>query len=176
MSKENEIPNFIELGEKMINDAVRYSSKHALKFFKESFQKQGFTDTSFTSWQPRKNNSRIGGAILTDTGNLRDSLYIVSRDKFKVTFGSNVPYAKIHNEGGKLSIPITKKSRRYFWFMYKATGKIQWKWMALTKKDRMTVNIPKRQFIGESETLKKELHTWYVKHIEKGFKQHLKTN
>lgn len=172
-NKQNKIPNFEKLGKKMIDDAVRYSSVHALTFFKDSFQKQGWTDTAFEAWQTRNNDARLGGAILTQSGNLRDSLQILSRTPVRLVFGTHVPYAKIHNEGGTLSIPITEKSRKFFWFMFKSTGQVHWKWMALTKKDRMIVKMPKRQFIGHSDTLMKELHQWWIKHIEKGFKQHI---
>lgn len=167
------MPDFEKLGKKMVADAVRYSSVHALNFFKDSFQKQGWTDTAFVAWPSRTNDTRVGGAVLTQTGHLRDSLQILSRSRFKLIFGTHAPYAQIHNEGGTLSIPVTEKSRKFFWYMFKATGEVHWKWMALTKKERMVVKMPKRQFIGHSDTLMKELQNWWVGHIEKEFKKHI---
>ncbi|MFD2566090.1 phage virion morphogenesis protein [Pseudotenacibaculum haliotis] len=172
-NKQNPIPDFEKLGRKVVSDAVRYSSVHALNFFKDSFQKQGWTDTSYQAWDKRKNDTRTGGALLVQTGNLRDSLQILSRSKLTLVFGTNAPYSQVHNEGGTLTIPITPKSRKFFWFMFKSTGQSYWKWMALTKKDRMIIKMPKRQYIGHSETLMRELNTWWVSHIEREFKKHI---
>ena len=170
---KNKVPDFEKLGQKLINEAMRYASVHALNFFKDSFQKGGFTDTSFQSWEKRKHDNRIGGALLVQSGNLRDSLQILSRSPSRLIFGSNEPHAKIHNQGGVIRIPVTKRSRRFFWFMYKSTGDAHWKWMALTKKSHMVAKIPKRQFIGHSVTLMNELNHWHVKKIESEFKKHI---
>ncbi len=85
-----------------------------------------------------------------------------------IIFSSSMPYAAIHNEGGK--IVVTEKMKRYFWAMYykctnavklTKTGKAsnnqrtrrlteeakQWRAMAL-KKTGSKIKIPKRQFIG----------------------------
>jgi len=170
---QNSIPDFEKLGKKLVDSAMRFSSVHALNFFKDSFQNQGWTDTAFKAWPSRTNDTRPGGAILTQTGHLRDSLQILSRSKSKLVFGTHAPYAKVHNEGGTLSIPVTEKSRKFFWYMFKATGQAHWKWMALTKKQRMVAKMPQRQFIGHSDTLMKELHDWWIKRIETEFKKHI---
>ena len=54
--------------------------------------------------------------------------------------------------------------------MYKKTQNEKWKWMALTKKETLTIKIPKRQFIGESETLMNELDKMFIDRIKQYFK------
>jgi phage gpG-like protein len=75
----------------------------AVNWFKDSFRRQGFTDTGFRKWQKRKPGAKRnrGRAILVDTGRLRRSIR-----KKKVTYrqtviGTSVPYAAFHNEGIK---------------------------------------------------------------------------
>lgn len=174
MAKVNKVPDFIGLGKKLIKDANRYASVQGLRFFQDSFRKQGWTDTNFTPWQGRTDDQRPGGAILAQTGALRDSIQILERSAQRIVFGSHSPYAEIHNEGGTISIKITAKSRKFFWFMYKATNNDHWKWMALSKKDRFAVKMPQRKFMGESQTLNNKLDQWLVKRILTQFKPHLK--
>ena len=46
-----------------------------------------------------------------------------------VRFSSYVPYAAIHNEGGKIT--VTGKMKKFFWAKFKETGEVGWKYMAL---------------------------------------------
>ena len=57
-------------------------------------------------------------------------------------YGTKVPYANIHEYGGK--IRITEASRRFFWYMFYETGIPAWKNMALTRKSHFVV--PARPF------------------------------
>jgi phage gpG-like protein len=184
MAKINKIPDFEAMGEAILKDAESYAAVTGLNFFKESFEKQGFTDTAFESWQQRKNDLRQGGAILVDTGQLRDSLQILERGNNRIKFGTFSPYAGIHNNGGLITISLTEKSRKFFWYMYyqntdktgtitsdgSATAASMWKALALTKKDKITIKMPKRQFIGESQTLLNNLDEWILNRIVERFK------
>ena len=124
----------------------------AQNHFQQSFQDEGFTDTSLKKWDTRK-VKRDGAAgsrpvLSGDTGDLADSIkYSVSG--MTVYIESDKPYAQIHNEGGKIT--ITDKMRRFFWAMFKETGDKSWKWLALTKKTEFVV--PQRMFIGHSQIL-----------------------
>lgn len=169
--KDFPTPNFSALAKEIVKDAIIIAEKEAVNFFKESFFNQGFTDTSFQQWESRKQpDYRPGGAILTSSGHLRDSIEVADKTNNSLTIGSYAQYAKIHNEGGTLNIPITKKSRKYFWYMYKQTNNEKWKWMALSKKNHILLKFPKRQFIGHSATLMKILDEELKKHIEKQYK------
>lgn len=163
------MPEFRGLGQMILKDAYVYASVTGLNFFKESFTRQGWLDRSLEPWQSV--DGKAGQGILINTAFLRDSLQILSRAEGKIEFGATAPYAAIHNDGGSISIRITAKSRKFFWYMYKATRQVKWKYMALTKKDRLTIRIPKRQFIGESYTLMNELDAWFIDQIVTRFNQ-----
>ncbi len=156
MKQTNKTPDYLKIAETLKSDMVAHSADAALKFFVESFENQGFTDENFEAWKPSK------GTILIKSGDLRDSIKVIEATEEKIVFQSDEEYSQIHNEGG--TIPITKESRAFFWYMYKKSKKSKWKAMALTKKK--VINIPKRQFIGESKTLMKELDQWIANEIE----------
>lgn len=95
-----------------------------------------------------------------------------------VSIVNSVPYASIHNEGGTVhqNIPISQDMRKFAWAMFfKSAGirkgkkkskgatspenlspeALKWRGLALTKKSTLSrsIQIPKRQFIGESQEL-----------------------
>ena len=145
--------------------------------FDRNFSRQAFFDKK---WSTRKFSGNTKG-ILAGRGMLRRSINKKVQGS-SILFTSNLPYASIHNEGGK--IKVTPKMIRFFWAMYyKATKSLtmnkkgtvrntqrnrkltqeaeQWKSLAL-KKVGSVIEIPKRQFIGE--------HPQVNKIIEKTFR------
>ena len=82
-----------------------------------------------------------------------------------ISAGEKLSYAAIHNEGGTISVRVTEKMRKYFWAMYYKTQNSRYKWMALTEKETLTIHIPKRQFIGESYTLDKQLEKLIIEEM-----------
>lgn len=172
MEIETDVPDFNTIAKELIDNTRRFARVHCVNHFKESFQKQGFTDQSLEPWDKRVSpDYRPGGALLVNTSFLRDSIKVVAGNKYQITFGSYAPYSKIHNEGGTLRIKITPKSRRFFWYMFKKTQVEKWKWMALSKKDVMTMKVPKRQFIGDSKVMMDGLEDWLFEQIVKKFQQ-----
>jgi hypothetical protein len=171
MGKINNAPDFLKMATTLKKDVVRYASVAGVNFFKDSFQNQGFTNEVFEAWAKRKNDVDPGRKILVKSSYLMNSIQVFDSNLQRITFGSDAEHAEINNNGGTVKINITAKSRRYFWFMFKATKNSMWKAMALTKKTAITINIPKRQFIGESKTFLNELDTWITKEIQKRFKQ-----
>lgn len=117
------------------NDAPVIMGKTAVDFFTESFQNEGFTDVSLEPWKEvkRRQNPKVTGArairaILTgDTGDLGMSIEHEKTDNGEVTVRSDKTYSKAHNEG-------TNNAGR---------GR--------------STTIPKRQFIGDSETLNQKV-------------------
>ncbi len=170
MAKINKIPNFEAMGKQLITDIRIIAEKKGVDFFKDSFENEGFTNVGFEKWQQRRET--IDYKILQRTAFLKDSIQVFNSNNQRIVFGSDAEYAKIHNEGGKVVIPITDKSRKYFWFMYKTTSLERWKWMALSKKENISFIMPKRQFIGESKTLLDLLYKEFIELIEKQFKQY----
>jgi phage gpG-like protein len=168
MSTQFKPPDFMKIAEKLKKDRQRYAEVAGINFIKSNFFKQGFTDEAFTPWEKHKDSSyRQGGAILTATGFLRDSNEVVRSSQEEIVFGSYAQYAKIHNEGGTIVIRVTPKMRKYFWYMFKRTGIAKYKRMALSK--QMKVKIPKRQFIGPSAAVMKDLDTWTTQQIQQRF-------
>ena len=106
----------------------------------------------------------------------------------------NVVYAAIHNEGGTVHPKITPKMRRFAWAKYyelkgrqKGAQKPRkgtqnrtsqsagnqpdsreaekWKRLALTKKETLTINIPQRQFMGQSAELDAKISAYVEKEV-----------
>lgn len=130
--------------------------------FDRSFETKSFGGRE---WEKRKMETT--GSLMLRSGALRRSIS-AKVSGFKITFYSNLPYAKIHNEGGK--IKITRKMQRYFWAMHymyskrikrKKDGTPQkaslknsqladyFKALALRKVGK-EITIPQRQFLGYS--------------------------
>lgn len=125
-----------------------------INFALDNWDKQGFQSTFLERWKPTV-EPRNGRAILVgkQSGRMRRSHRIVRRTEQAVTVTNTAPYSGIHNEGGTLQVSVTARSRKFFWAMHYATGEDRWKYMALTKKTRLTITIPRRQFIGLSPAL-----------------------
>lgn len=112
----------------------------------------------------------------------------------KVTIFNDVVYAAIHNEGGTVHPKITPKMRRFAWAKYyelkdkqkgaqkprkgQKNGTSQsagdhpdsgeaekWKRLALTKKEALTINIPQRQFMGQSAELDAKISAYVEKEV-----------
>lgn len=162
MSEENKVPDFSKLARRLLRDVVRISKREGETFFKNSFQEGGFTDSSFTPWPKRRGHAE--NALLSKTMALRDSVKSKSNSG-SIEFYSDLPYSKIHNEGG--IIKISEKQRGKFWRLYRDTGNAKWKAMALSKE----LKIPQRQYIGESEKLMELISDNVFDHIETQLKK-----
>jgi len=153
-------------------EAARLYRNH----FEDSFDNQGFTDSMLEPWEGRKVPDYGGQRdILIKSGALVDSLRVRIKDnQGEFTIYSNLPYAKLHNEGGK--VRVSNKMRKFFWAMYyqhrKARRNIQaeyFKGLALTK--RKTLTVKKRQFMGRSSfidaQIQAKLDKWIRKALDK---------
>ena len=109
---------------------------------------------------------------------------------YRVKIVNDVPYAPIHNWGGETSPAVTPKMRRFAWAMYYKTGgkpkagtegrksakkgqataltpeAQMWRGLALTKKKRLRIRIPQRQFIGPSRELEERIRADVETQIE----------
>ena len=161
------IPDFEALAREALKDTPKRIAEAARNFFMQSFIKQGFTDASFIPWVRRRD--ALPHKTLSQSFALKNSLRIAQADlsKVMITAGEGLPYAAIHNEGGTITVKVTERMRRYFWVMFKKTKQERYKWMALTKKEHLTIHIPKRQYIGQSYTLDKKLEGIILEEIRK---------
>jgi len=64
-----------------------------------------------------------------------------TREGARLTFGSEVPYAAVHEYGGRQE--VTVKQRRFFWAKAIETEKDKWKAMALSD----TLEFPERPYL-----------------------------
>jgi phage gpG-like protein len=160
----NQVPDFKAIGNKLKADSKRYAESFCLQWFEDSFQNGGFTDSSFVAWDARKNDKDAGRAILVQTTYLSKSLEIMQQSVNAMTFGTTVPYAALHNEGGRLrAVQYVRAHTRT-----NSKGK---RMQVQGHSRKMDIKYPKRQFIGHSEKMMQGLDSWLVLEIEKRFKQ-----
>ncbi|MEI7409276.1 phage virion morphogenesis protein [Pectobacterium aroidearum] len=76
----------------------------------ENFAQQG--RPAWAGWSPRYAKQRQGGKILQKRGRLAKSISEYS-DNDSATVGTNVIYARIHQEGGTINIPA-RSQRAYY--------------------------------------------------------------
>ncbi|SDE53893.1 phage virion morphogenesis protein [Riemerella columbipharyngis] len=169
--EENQVPDFMKMAEEMLQGLPQRVAEQARNHFMKSFIKEGFTANSFIAWPKRKDT--LPHKMLSLSYTLKNSIKI-SRADFEqviISAGEGIPYAAIHNEGGNITIPVTPKMRKYFWAMHKKTGEEFYKNMALTKKDFLSVHIPKRQYIGNSAALGRKIRSIIIRQIKQAGKQ-----
>jgi phage gpG-like protein len=161
---------------RLIADLPAYVGTEAVRFFQDSFTRQGFIDKGFTKWKPRKANAkRNTRAILMDTGALRRSIRIVSKGRNYVIVGATQPYAQVHNEGFDATVNIKAHSRRIsqitkvFSIKTKRGRKVRVNTGALASVRAHTrkMKIEQRQFMGESAFFNKRI----IMQIEHRIKQ-----
>ncbi|WP_417366865.1 phage virion morphogenesis protein [Flavobacterium beibuense] len=157
-----QVPDFLEVANKLKDDTRRYAKVFVLQWFDDSFQKQGFTDASFQPWAVRKApDRRPGGAILVDTTFLRKSLSVLEENQNQMEFGTHVPYAPIHNFGGRLrAIQNVRAHHRT------RNGKRE-QVRPFTRK--MNSVYEPRKFIGHSTLMMNGLDNWVIKEIVNRF-------
>lgn len=118
------------------------------------------------------------GTLLSERNHLFSSIKYIPGD-YRVRIANDVRYAPLHNWGGVTNPTVTDRMRRFAWAMfYKSSDRTKkagtgqkkrrkrgseakpenpqaqfWKRLALTRKSKLEVKIPQRQFLGESVEL-----------------------
>jgi hypothetical protein len=75
--------------------------------------------------------------------------------KWIITLGTGigghqtVPYALIQDKGGTTHPTVTARMRAWAWFMYGKWKEERYKWLALTKKGKLDINIPASRWFSE---------------------------
>ena len=169
------------------------AGRMAQDHFQNNFRLGGFVNGGLHPWPKAKRLSSGGtgaasnyGTLLSERKVLFKSIKYIPAD-YRVKISNDVVYAPIHNWGGSVSVTVTDRMRRFAWAKYretsgetkKNTGKKSrgkatskrptnpqaqmWKGLALTKKKKLNIHIPQRQFLGDSEELNEKIE----KRIEK---------
>jgi len=150
----------------------------AQSHYKENFRNSGFDGAKWkTTWRQQHGSGAESryGPLLSKRKNLYNSITRTT-GKGTVTISTNLEYAAIHNDGGTIHPNVTPKMRKFAWAKFFEASGIKkgmtaaekkaaaaneeakkWIGLALTKKTSLSINIPKRQFIGESAVLSKKI-------------------
>jgi phage gpG-like protein len=133
-------------------------SREAIKFFQERFTTKEWDGQPW----PETKTPVKRGTLMVRSGALVNSIKEKEKSSVKVVISAGsekVNYAKAHNEGETIVIPVTPKMRKFAWAMhYKEAGSDKkantpWKGLAMTKKETLTIKLPMRRFMGPSEKL-----------------------
>lgn len=111
---------------------------------------KGVDREAWSPLHPFTKENKSGGKVMVASQKLlksvtektADSIYEVSKTSIEI--GSKLPYARIHNEGGK--IRVTPKMRAY----------LHWRGLHL-KQATEAIKIPKRQFLFVSPAMEQAL-------------------
>jgi phage gpG-like protein len=149
MNEAQQFLKYVDVLTKALDRLPQKIAEEAKNFSKERFVKQNWIDGSGGQerWakraKARGGKQRSAGAVLVDSSRLKKSIRIVSVTPAEVVIGSDVPYAKIHNEGAVNLTESVKAHNRE-----SRKGKVH-QVKAFTRK----MNMPKRQFLGPSRAL-----------------------
>lgn len=156
----------------------------AVNFFLDNFKRQGWLGNTLEPWKKRSSKAKrnTGRAILIDSGRLRRSIRITSVSTGSVTIGTDVPYAKAHNEGFRGTVNVKAFNRNKYSKEKVGSGKLTKKGVermktvqrisstSTVKGHTRKVNLPKRQFMGESPYLTKQLQRRLQAELMKGLR------
>lgn len=114
------MPTPTDINKELQKRIDRYISKtlndikvEAADEFDKNFNDQAFFNDK---WARRKYNDDKSRGLLVQSGTLRRSIKGDVTDRDSVLFQTTVPYARIHNEGG--TITVTSRMKKYFWWKY----------------------------------------------------------
>lgn len=179
MSDNNPFEEPLKRLEEAVKEAspviLRKMGTHAVNFAHENFEKEGFQGASFEPWAPRKKETRKtkGKKILTNTAQLRNNTHF-NIEGDSVVIRNNVPYAKIHNEGGTIDHPERSQVMN---FKRGRGGKLKLgKIQTLSQRNKIvaqakatvgahSTSMVKRQFIGYSPVLNKRIEPMIIQEV-----------
>ena len=165
MGSFKEIDDFFnKLTDQFLRDRVPdIIAETATAYFKERFTTKEWDGKP---WAETKKPVKRG-TLMVRSGDLVNSIKpsLITPEKIVISGGSDkVKYARAHNEGETITVPVTPKMKQFAWAMhYKEQKKGQkeintpWKGLALTKKPALTIKMPERRFMGTSENLNQVL-------------------
>ncbi len=160
--------------EKVYRKWPRKAGAIAVRFFKERFRTKDWVDQRTEPW-PKRSFKGAGGSLMVgkQSGALRRSIRVVRSSQTEVVIGTDMKYAQIHNEGGK--VPITAKSRKFFWAKHleaKEQNNVRMAryWLGLATTKKQFFKIPKRQFLGPSQVLANRIERHALAEVSRALK------
>ncbi|MDD2984713.1 MAG: phage virion morphogenesis protein [Crocinitomicaceae bacterium] len=136
----------------------------AKRFSTERFQQHNWIGDTTEPWRARKpkkeSKKRAQRGILTDSSRLRTSVRKIYVGSDKIILGTDVPYAEAHNSGGRFRSTQNVKAHTRNEFRRKGSIVKAHSVKGFTR--TMNINMPKRQFIGDSPYLNRRLQRMII--------------
>lgn len=157
------------LGDRFAKRMVSRFQTETVNFIKQRFIDKNWINKNRRAWAPRKRRDR--GSLMVRTGRLKRSI----RKYANGAVGTDVPYAEIHNTGGRIRKTVEVKAftrKRTARATSERTGrKLKKRVDSGTSQVRahsrkMNLKLPKRQFMGESQVLNSRLQRILSNEIE----------
>ncbi len=171
--------------ENRFNEALRKLPRvlgtEVVRYSEQRFREQGWDGQPWRRRKPGAKND-TGRATLVKTGRLRRSIRITKITADTVSVGSDVPYARIHNEGYNGPQNVRAHNRRIKYEakysdlatpvrgnkfkVRKVKGAYETKVKAFVRRMRM----PQRKFLGDSPYLRRNLQRITIATFNNAFK------
>ncbi len=156
----------------------------AVNFFLDRFKYQNWLGSSTDPWRQRKASGgrNKGRAILVQSGRLRRSIRITRITGLVTYIGTDVPYARAHNQGFRGTVAVKAFTRNKYTKHKIGTGKLTKKGKermktvqriggaTQVKAHSRNMNLPRRQFMGYSPVLEKQLQRKLLAELLKGLR------
>lgn len=165
-----------------IADLPTIIGNEAVNYTLDAFEAQAWEGLP---WEARESKKDTGRALLVKSGTLKRSVRIISSSPSSVTIGTDVIYARVHNEGGEISRAARSETfvrpryeRGKKGAMFGGMGAFR----KLTKEDRAATptkgqtykaynyRMPKRQFIGDTPELRERVRAAVIKELKLALK------
>jgi len=158
--------------QKVLDKFPGHAAIIAVNFSKERFRMKNWVDQRREPWKNispvtrryylSNKRKRIPGSLMLRTGRLKRSIRKLYVSRNMIIIGTDVPYAKILNDGGHITKTVkVKKHTRKLTRGRKKTAEVK----AHIRK--MNTKIPSRRFIGPSALLMRRLE----RHLDKELKK-----
>ncbi len=157
-----------------LSQMVNESAVMAVNFSKDRFVRKSWRDKTTTKWKPRKRKDR--GSLMVRTGRLKRSIRKITQGNYYSIIGTDVPYARGHNEGERINKNVFVRGFRRRQTVAASvnirTRKASRKRVVMkdikvrSHKRRMNMKIPQRKFLGASHTLALRIER-YMQHAAK---------
>lgn len=130
-------------------------------FLQQNFQDEGFNDGSLTKWQPRKTVDKRGRDLTRYRTNRRGKAG--SLTKYGQKLANNRPILTGHDTGGnklRHSFKTRRDKNKVVFYTHKKYAR---------RHNEGLDGMPKREFIGRSRTLDKNIEKQLKHHLDKIF-------
>lgn len=143
-------------------------------FVKDNFRKGGFRNRKFEPWEPRKNDTDPGRAVLIDKPFLRDSVQALGPqrrgNRVVIVITAEAPYAQIHNEGGRV-VANQRVGRHERGPYTDSRGRKVPRHSVRPHRRTLRYEMPQRQFMGDSQYFRKHFRQTVERQVRKIFPQ-----